>query len=353
MRIDHQRLEHVARQLFSRAGSPPLEAGQIAEHLVDANLAGHDSHGVIRIPLYIDWLRGGQVRAGQNVEVLVDSLGLVVLDGCYGFGQSIGHQAIEIAIAKAQQQPVVVLALRNTGHLGRIGAWAEVLARAGLVSLHFVNSSGRGILVAPYGGLDRRLSANPLAVGVPVEGADPIILDISTCTIAEGKVRVALNQGVLVPEGCLLDAEGQPTRDPKVFYGDPPGAILPFGGHKGYGLSVIVEMLAGALSGSGCSDPANTERLVNGLLTIVLNPRLFPDHDRFTSEVRRFIDYLKSARVATPGGEILLPGEIEQRNRARRMREGIPIDEQTWSEIRATAGSLGINSTDLDEWAGL
>ena len=172
---------------------------------------------------------------------------LAVVDGQFGFGQVMGEQATKLGIDKCSRQGVAVVALRNSGHLGRIGDWAEMAAHAGKVSLHFVNTSGGGILVAPFGGSERRLSANPIAAGVPVEGGPPIILDISTCTIAEGKIKVAFNKRANVPDGCILDGEGNPTNDPTSFYATPPGAILPFGGHKGYGLSVIAEVLAGAL----------------------------------------------------------------------------------------------------------
>ena len=172
-----------------------------------------------------------------------------------------------------------MIALRNAGHLGRIGDWPLLAAKAGKVSLHFVNTSGAGILVAPFGGIERRLSANPMAAGVPVAGGAPILLDMSCCTIAEGKLKVAFNKGVDVPPGCIIDSKGQPTSDPKVFYGDPPGAILSIAGHKGYALGIITELLAGALSGGGASNPANKNRLANGMLSIYMEPHFFQSDD--------------------------------------------------------------------------
>src|SRR5439155_6405907 len=195
------------------------------------------------------------------------------------------------------------------GHLGRIGDWPLLAARAGRLSLHFVNTSGAGILVAPYGGIQRRLSANPIAAGVPVAGASPIILDMSACTLAEGKIRVALNKGVAVPENCIIDAAGRPTTDPRVFYGDPPGAILSIAGHKGHGLAVLCEVLAGALTGGGCSNPANAQRVVNGMLSIILDVGRFQGEEGFAAEVSRFVDWVRSSAKATPEGEILMPGE--------------------------------------------
>jgi uncharacterized oxidoreductase len=251
-----------------------------------------------------------------------------------------------LGIEKSARHGVAVVALRNAGHLGRIGDWPLMAAQAGLLSLHFVNTTGAGILVAPFGGINRRLSANPIAAGVPVAGRAPLLLDISACTIAEGKIRVALNKGVAVPEGCIIDAAGQPTTDPRVFYADPPGAILPIAGHKGYGLGILCEVLAGALTGGGCSNPANAGRVINGMLSIYLGPSRFQDDATFGGELQRFIAWVKSSAKASPDGEILMPGEIEERTKARRLRDGIEIDETTWSQLQATAAGVGLG----EEW---
>jgi hydroxycarboxylate dehydrogenase B len=241
---------------------------------------------------------------------------------------------------------VAVVALRNSGHLGRIGDWAEMAARAGKVSLHMVNTSGGGILVAPFGGSQRRLSANPIAAGVPTESGPPIILDISTCTIAEGKIKVAFNKGSTVPDGCILDGEGRPTNDPKAFYASPPGAILPFGGHKGYGLSVIAEVLAGALTGGACSH-FGVDRVANNMLSIIFDPAFYPSTAGFAAEVDGLVTHVKSSGTVTPDGEILMPGEPEARTRTRNLREGIEIDETTWGQIVATGQSLGVVSVTM------
>ena len=205
------------------------------------------------------------------------------------------------------------------------------MAAAGKLSLHFVNTTGAGILVAPFGGINRRLSANPIAAGIPVANSPPLILDISACTLAEGKIRVALNKGVPVPENCIIDAQGMPTTDAHVFYADPPGAILPIAGHKGYGLAVLCEILAGALAGGGCSNPANANRIVNGMLTIVLDVPRFQGEDAFRMEIQRLVAWVKSSAKATPDGEIMMPGEIEERTKAQRLQDGIDIDATTWS----------------------
>jgi hydroxycarboxylate dehydrogenase B len=344
MLLSHDHLERVVGATFAAAGCGPAEHERIAHYLVEANLVGHDSHGVIRAPTYVDWLRAGKVVPNQALTIVFENDALAVVDGQFGFGQVMGEQATKLGIAKAGQQGVAVVALRNSGHLGRIGDWAEMAAHAGKVSLHFVNTSGGGILVAPHGGNQRRLSANPIAAGVPVKSGPPIILDISTCTIAEGKIKVAFNKGTKVPDGCLVDAAGNPTNDPKAFYAVPPGAILPLGGHKGYSLGVIAEVLAGALSGGSCSH-FGVDRVANNMLSIIFDPTFFQSGGVFSQEIDAFITHVKSSRTVMPDGEILMPGEPEARTRARRLREGIELDDKTWGQIVATGRSLGVPIT--------
>lgn len=342
MKLQHDRLRELTEAIFRAAGCQEGEAQCIAEHLVEANLVGHDSHGVLRVPSYVQWLNAGKVLAGRTIEIVFENDAIAVVDGGFGFGQSIGEQAVKLGIEKCARHGVAVIALRNTGHLGRIGDWPLLAAQAGKLSLHFVNTTGAGILVAPFGGINRRLSANPIAAGIPVAGGSPLLLDISACTLAEGKIRVALNKGTPVPENCIIDAQGRPTTDPRVFYADPPGAILPIAGHKGYGLSVLCEILAGALTGGGCSNPDNAARVLNGMLSIYLDPSFFQAEPTFAGEVQRFIQWVKSSAKAAPGGEILMPGEIETRTKAQRLRDGIDIDDTTWTQIVATAHSVGI-----------
>ncbi len=349
MRYQHDAVERLVAAIFTRAGCKDEEARTIARHLVEANLVGHDSHGVIRVPAYIDWLRKGLVLANRSARIVFETDIVAVIDGEFGFGQVIGEQAMAVGIAKARRQGMAAVALRNAGHLGRIGDWAIMAADAGLISLHWVNTSGAGILVAPFGGTDRRLSANPVAAGVPVAGGKPIIADLSTCVIAEGKIRVALNKGAEVPENAIIDGRGEPTRDPKRFYADP-GAILPIAAHKGYVLSVICEVLAGALTGGGCSNPGNptAHRVLNGMFSILLDPATFTPVDGFAGEIRRLVEWVKASPPATPGGEILIPGEPEERTRAERAAHGLPLDDTTWSQLLGTAASVGIPRAEID-----
>jgi hydroxycarboxylate dehydrogenase B len=352
MKLAANRLRELTACIFQRAGCQPPEAERIAAHLVEANLAGHDSHGVIRIAPYVQWLRAGKVLADRTMQVVFENEAIAVVDGQFGFGQTVGEEAMRLGIEKCGRHGVAVIALRNSGHLGRIGAWPLMAARAGKLSLHFVNTSGAGILVAPHGGINRRLSANPIAAGIPVAGRPPIILDMSACTIAEGKIRVGLNKGAQVPKDCLIDSRGQPTTDPRVFYADPPGAILSIAGHKGYGLAVLCEVLAGALTGGGCSNPQNAGRVVNGMLSIILDPSYFESDGTFAEEIRRFIAWVRSSEKATSDGEILMPGEPEERTKAQRLRDGIDLDETTWCQILETAREVQLTSDQVQAILG-
>ncbi len=351
MKIAAEKLKKLVAEMFARAGCQADEAQRVAYYLVEANLVGHDSHGVIRVPFYLGWLKVGKVVANQKMEVVLESDVLAVVDGRYGLGQSIGEQAVQLGIEKARNHGVSIIALRNSGHLGRIGDWPSMAAKANLISLHFVNTSGAGMLVAPFGGIRRRLSACPVAAGVPVAGGLPMIVDISMCTIAEGKLKVALNKGVPVPDGCIIDSQGKPTNDPRVFYASPPGSILSIAGHKGYVLGMITEILAGALTGGSCTNPANADRLANGMLSIYMDSARFTAGDEFQQEVRRFIDFVRSSELIDPQGQILMPGEIEENTKVRRLAQGIELDETTWGQIGQAAVDLGMTPEQIQNFA--
>ena len=348
MNIDPVPLRHLAKTIFIHAGSSGEEASDIADHLVDANLTGHDSHGVIRITPYLDLKNAGKILPDRTIELMVDAGALAIVDGKKGYGQPVARQAIDVGIERAKHHGVALVGVRNTAHLGRIGAWAEQAAAAGMVSLHFVNTTGAGIRVAPHGGRDARLSVNPMAMGVPRPGSDPIIHDMSTGVIAAGKVRVARNKGALLPEGCIIDGHGRPSRKPDDLFGEPPGALLPLGGdvggHKGYGLAVFCELLAGSLTGGGSSHPDNpdTDRLVNNMLSILIDPDRLAGQGVIAADIARLTDWLKASKPITSDSEVLMPGEPEKRSKAKREAEGIPLDDNTLSQIRGAAKNVGV-----------
>ena len=343
-RIPVVELRAFVAEVFRATGSTNGEARIVGDHLVDANLAGHESHGVIRVSKYLDWQAKGMVIANRHAVVVRETACNAVIDGQFGYGQVIGREAMVLAIAKARQSSFCAVALRNAGHLGRIGAWAEQAAEAGLASVHFVNTSGFGILVAPHGGTDRRLSANPIAASAPGPDGAPLVLDISTSAIAEGKIQVAKNHGELLPPGCTIDSEGRPNQDPAVFYGPPVGALLPIGGHKGYGLSIFCEIFAGALSGGQTSNPANAtaRRLVNNMLSLVFDAEAFCGAEAFNAEIARLAAWVRASPPATPDGLVLLPGEIERRTRAQLEKDGIPLDAATRRQIAESVRGIDV-----------
>lgn len=340
--------------IFRAAGCDAEESHRIGHHLVSANLAGHDSHGVIRTPRYVQWLREGKVKAGQKLTVVTETPTYAVVDGNYGFGQTIGPLAVDLGISKAKQAGMAAIALRHAGHIGRIGDWAERAAEAGLVSIHFVNVAG-GELVAPFGGVDRRFSTNPVCIGAPMPDGPPLLLDFATSLVAEGKVLVASNGGKPVPAGALIEPDGTLSSDPRTLYGpiegthlrDPangPGALRAFGEHKGSGLAFMCEILAGCLAGGGTSGPipgGKRGRISNGMLSIYLAPGAFAA-EHFRQAAKDYADYLKSSRPAASVSEVLVPGEPEARNRAARLRDGVPLQADTWAALVATAKDLGV-----------
>jgi len=279
-----------------------------------------------------------------------------VVDGHYGFGGTIGPQAVEIGIRKAAEAGVAIIALRHSSHLGRIGEWAEMAVEAGLVCVHFVNVAG-SVLVAPFGGVDRRFSTAPVAIGFPLPGRDPIILDFATSAVAEGKVLVASNGGKKLPEGSLIEPDGRLSTDPATLYGplgeagmrdyrNGRGAIRAFGEHKGSGLALMCELLAGALTGSGTCGPGE-RRFCNGMLSIYITPRFLDSDDGFAAEARSYIDFFKSSRPATPDGEVLLPGEPERRTKAERLANGVPLPQEVWESLRVVARDSGLDPENL------
>ncbi|MFI5013912.1 MAG: malate/lactate/ureidoglycolate dehydrogenase [Hyphomicrobiales bacterium] len=341
--IDPAELRAFATSIFGAAGSRAGEARIVADHLVEANLRGHDSHGIFRVMKYLDWVAAGDLLPNRHAEIVSERTALMIVDGGFGYGQVIGREAMQLAAARAKTHGLCAVAIRNCGHLGRIGAFAEQLADAGLVSVHFVNTSGFGILVAPHGGSDRRLSANPIGAGAPRRGGSPLILDFATSALAEGKIQVARNRGEALGEGLVIDGAGRPTTDPEAFYASPPGAIFPFGGHKGYGLSFFCEVLAGSLTGGGSSHPDNptASRLVNNMLSLALDPAAFPSAD-FAADIERLCAWVTSSPPMTKDGRVMLPGEIEAQTLATRSRTGIPLDAVTRRGLAEAARRLAV-----------
>ncbi len=344
LRIAHDRLVDFIAQIFARSGNATEDARRIAEHLASSNLAGHESHGVIRVPLYLDWQASGVVVAGQRGKIVKDADALVQIDGGFGYGQVVGELAVAEGINRARKHGVALVALKHCAHLGRLGGWAEIAAAEGIASVHFLNSPGKGgIQVAPFGGREARLAPNPMAIAVPQLGRHPLLLDITASVVPEGKVKVALNTGALLPEGAALDAQGKPTRDPRGYYGPPKGALLPSGGHKGSGLCIMIDLLAGALTGGGASDP-RVEGRGNNLLSLYIDPAHLEGRDALELAARDLSVWVTSATPLTPGGDVLAPGDYEARMRADRLQHGVPLDTETWRQLCAAATRVGVDA---------
>lgn len=339
-------LRATVSDILAAAGSSPQESRLVADNLVLANLSGHDSHGVGMLPRYIDAVLEGGLTPNASVEVKLDSASLLALDGCRGYGQVVGEQAMQLGIARAQETGSCVMALANAHHLGRIGHFAEMAVEHGLVAIHFVNVQSRPV-VAPWGGGDGRYGTNPFCVGIPLPGQPPFLLDFATSRVAQGKMRVAHNEGRQVEPGYLIDEKGQPTTNPGVVVVPQPGgmfgALLAFGEHKGYGMAVACELLGGALTGSGTwHRPADSKRaVINGMFTILVDPRRLGTQESFAREALAFVEWLKQSPPAPGSDGVMLAGEPERRARRVREAEGIAVDDQTWTEIVAAGVKVG------------
>ena len=331
-------LVELVTEIMHGAGCNSAEAATIARRLVDFNLVGHDSHGVLRVGKYLEWMREGWVKPNQIPSIVFDSDAIAIVDGNRGFGQVVGEFAGKIGIAKAAKAGIALVGLRNCGHLGRVGDWAELAAEANQVSLHFLNTSGAQ-RVAPFGGSDRRLSTNPITIGVPVAGGDPIIVDMTTSMAAEGKLMVALNRGERVPEGWIIDKHGQPTTEPKDFYDG--GALLTVGGHKGSGLSIVTDLLAGAISTGKSSDPAD-DVLRNNMLSIYIAPQVYDAQGAVAAEIARFAAWVKASPPARSETPVLLPGDVERMTRKERSSRGVPVDDKTCADLIDAGASVGM-----------
>jgi hydroxycarboxylate dehydrogenase B len=353
--IAHQKLTAAIAAVFRQAGSAAPEAQKIASNLVEANLRGHDSHGVGMVPRYIDAVHEGGLKPNASVSIKLDTGSLLTLDGHQGYGQVIGEQAMGMAIERARLHGVCLMGLAHSHHLGRIGHWAEQAVAQGMVSIHFVNVISRA-LVAPFGGRDARFGTNPLAIGLPIDGHEPFILDLATSGVAQGKLRVAHNQGKTVAQGLLIDDQGNPTQDPRYAVIEPLGAMLPFGDHKGSGIAMACELLGAALAGgltfhedpkSGLSTQPAPRRVLNSMLTIVIDPKRLGTAEHFMHETRAFVEAVKSARPMAGVPAVQIAGDPERAYRADRLANGIAIDSTTWQEIEQAAQRAGLSRDDF------
>jgi uncharacterized oxidoreductase len=337
-------LETIGTALFDAVGSPHDQSQWVAETLVRSSLMGHDSHGVVRFTEYVNLVRKGLIHPGAAITIESETPAMAVLNAHLTWGQVAARHAMEMAIDKAAQNAVGVVVVRGCPHVGRLGEYVEMAAQQQMIGYAVVNSHGGGTTVAPWGGIDGRFSPNPIAFAAPSGEAWPVMMDITTSAVPEGKVRVARHRSQTLPPDCILDSEGNPATDPATFYGPPMGALLPLGGvmgHKGYTLAVMAEVLAGVLSEAGTSGEESVTQ-GNGVFFQAINIRAFTSLESFQERVRKLVGYVKSSRRRAGVDEILFPGEPEYRMAQRRVREGIQVEDSIWAEIRAAAQELGV-----------
>lgn len=341
-------LEEFTNQLLLAAGALPHEARCVARSLVGANLRGYESHGVMRTPYYIESLAQGETVSGVELLTLNESESRIAADAQWGFGQVQMGRLLELLTAKTRATGLAVGTMIHASHIGRLGEYCETAADLGLVSMVMVNSHGAAVRVAPPGGKSPRLSTNPLAIGSPCSER-PLILDFSTSATAEGKVRVKKIAGERCPPGWLLDSEGRPTEDPNVLYQNPPGSILPMGGaqaYKGFGLSLMIEILTGALSGGVTARPDAYPRKGNCVFVMLLDPEAFGGGRHFQCEVAQLVEYITTCPRVEGCEQILLPGDPERMALAQRLSRGIPLDEENWKALVKLADRLGVSAPD-------
>jgi uncharacterized oxidoreductase len=330
--------------LFEAAKVPSEEAERVARSLVDANLRGHDSHGVIRVPQYVKAITDGLLKPGAPFEIVKETVSIIVADGHWGLGQVQAHRLLQRLVTKARSSGLAAGTLQQCGHIGRLGEYAETAAAERTAFLATVNGHGYGRNVAPPGGVVACIGTNPLCLGAPTDQS-PVVLDIGTSVCAEGKVRVAFNKGQPVPPGWLLDNKGRPTTDPSVLYREPRGSILPLGGqhaYKGFGLGLLLDMWAGGLSGAPCSNPRHPLRVANAVVFLVLDIEQFAGSGHFLREVTELADLVRGSPRADGVKEITLPGDPERREAERRQLAGISLDDGTWTQLATLAKEFNV-----------
>ena len=349
MIITSQNLKNLLLAILRQSGSDDYESELVADHLVRANLSGHDSHGAGMLPTYIKNLKAGLVKPGTPASLVSDNGSILVFDGQRGYGQRVATESIAAAIERCRATGLTIMALRNAHHIGRVGTYGEQCAAAGLVSLHFVNVIDHPPLVAPFGSREARFATNPICMAMPATATTPaVILDMATSKVALGKARVAMNRGEQLAPGLILDSEGEPATDPGVMFKEPRGAFLPVGEHKGYGLAFFCELLAGVLTGGGTIQPG-TPRLggiINNMLTFLVDPQRLVDHTWMEAEIDAVVRYMKESKAVGP--DVMVAGDPERNKTAARLDLGIAVDETTLEELYWAGDQVGLSRAVLE-----
>ena len=343
--ISIESLQEFAVQLLSQGGASPTEAAVVGPSLVKSDLFGYSSHGVMRIPFYLQMLKDGDICSEAELETIADSPAGLATDANWGFGRVQCGRLLDELTTRCIENGSAIGTIRNCSHIGRLGEYSEIAANEhGLVSIAMVNTHGAARRVAPPGGIRPRLGTNPLAMGVP-NGDEALILDFSTSATAEGKVRVKQIAGEQVPAGWLIDSNGEPTQDPNTLYGDPPGTILPMGGdqaYKGFGLSLMIDIFSGAISGGLCARETPLTPKGNCVFMMLIDPNRFGGNEIFTREVQSLTGFVRSCPRKSGVDQILLPGDPERNTANSRDVSGIPLDAANWGKLTALASELSV-----------
>ena len=338
-------LKSFAEQLLLAGGAQRDEASVVAESLVLANLCGFDSHGVMRLPFYIDMVKSGEVRPGSHLTIVNETPAMLACDGGWGFGQVLGRELTTLLIEKARTVGVGVGTLCHSSHIGRLGEYAEMAAEANMAAIILANTHGGAQRVAPTGGIRPRLGTNPLCMGFPGGADGPFVLDFGTSVTAEGKVRVAKIAGKSVPAGWLLDAEGNPTTDPNTLYANPPGTILPMGGeqaYKGFGLAFLIELLCSGLSGAPTASLNPTGPKGNAALFIILSAEQAAGIEHLRAAARQLEEHVRNVPRKAGAPNITLPGDPERNNAQHNRQSGLELDRGNWQALVNLAESLQV-----------
>ena len=334
-----EELKEIAIDTFERLDVPSAEAGIVADHLVEASLSGVDSHGVLRIPQYSEYIRQGRIVSGVEIEITQDTPSSALVNGNHGFGQIVVKKAMDLAVNKAKEFTISAVGVHNCSHTGRLGSYTVAATQEDMIGIIMVNAGGCGQQVAPFGGIGRRLATNPFSIAVPTGGEIPIVLDMATSMAPEGKVRDLHNKGERLPEGWIIDADGNPSTSTADFYEFPHGALLPFGGvlgHKGFGLSLIVDILAGGLSTAGCCHPdMPLDPHTDGAFICVIDIQKFTPLKTFYPQVQQLVEHVKSSPTAPGFDRIFVSGEPEALTREKRLKEGIFVNDVLWQKIQS------------------
>ncbi|MGH7279443.1 MAG: Ldh family oxidoreductase [Candidatus Rokuibacteriota bacterium] len=342
MTVRPETLRSLIARIFAASGVPPVDAEGVAEVLVEADLRGVESHGSTRVAGYVSMIRLGLLNATPKVEVLRDLPSTAMLEGDRGFGMVLARRAMQTAIDKARVTGIACVTVRNVTHTGMVGFYPMMAARQGLIGLACNNGP---TIVPPFGGTTPTYATNPIAAAFPARDRQPIVLDMATSMVAAGKMRLAAKKGTPIPPSWALDREGVPTTDPReaIFHGFLQWA----GGYKGFGMATVVEVLGGVLSGGlfGTDVPPmkefGKEPLTTSAFYLAIDPEHFMPLDEFRARVDRLVDMIKASTRAAGVEEVYVPGEPEFRRHAERTRDGIPLSEVVYEELRQVAAATG------------